>query len=172
MPQPAVGGSLGLLGGALCCCYYFSSPSSTFQLLSAVPFSLSFIEFMKKAFDAVETERIEGPGGAVMHAEVKIGDSHIMLGQARDQYKPMPTCLYVYVEDMEALYKSSLAAGEKRDRPLTRRTRASGIGVLLSEPERKLDSAQAGCLRQMLHRRARRCVVRHERIAQEYLPVG
>ena len=69
------------------------------------------IEFMKKAFGAVETEKIQDPDGAVQHAEVKIGDSFIMLGQARDQYKPMPTCLYLYVEDMEALYKSSLAAG-------------------------------------------------------------
>ena len=69
------------------------------------------MEFMTKAFGAVEKEKIEGPGGAIMHAEVKIGDSHIMLGQARDEYKPMPTCLYLYVEDMEALYKSSLAAG-------------------------------------------------------------
>ena len=72
---------------------------------------LAQIEFMTKAFGAVETEKIEGPGGAIMHAEVKIGNSHIMLGQARDQYKPMPTCLYLYVEDMEALYKSSLTAG-------------------------------------------------------------
>ena len=69
------------------------------------------IEFMKKAFGAAETEKIQGPDGAVMHAEVKIGDSSIMLGQARDQQEPMPTCLYLYVEDMEAVYKSSLAAG-------------------------------------------------------------
>ena len=69
------------------------------------------LDFLTAAFDAVVTEKLEIPGGAVMHAQVKIGDSFVMMGEAKDEWDPMPSCLYLYVEDMEALYKSALAAG-------------------------------------------------------------
>ena len=40
-------------------------------------------------------ERVEMPDGTVLHAEVQIGDSRIMLGQARDEWPPMPSMLYL-----------------------------------------------------------------------------
>jgi PhnB protein len=75
------------------------------------PGALKLIEFLKKAFDATETERVMGQGGAVMHAEVKIGDSMLMLSDGGGEWKPMPTVLYLYVTDADAMYKRALAAG-------------------------------------------------------------
>ncbi|MGE5647704.1 MAG: VOC family protein [Acidobacteriota bacterium] len=69
------------------------------------------IDFMKQAFGAKEVERMPTPDGAIMHAQVKIGDSIIMLGDARDQWAPMPTSLYLYVNDTDAVYKRALQAG-------------------------------------------------------------
>jgi len=69
------------------------------------------IEFMKKAFGAEEIFRANMPDGSVMHAEVKIGDSRIMMGEANDQHKAMPSMLHLYVTDADAVYKRALSAG-------------------------------------------------------------
>ncbi len=69
------------------------------------------IDFLKQAFDAKETFRLPGPDGAVIHAEVKIGDSMIMLGEATDQWKPMPATVALYVEDADAWYQRALRTG-------------------------------------------------------------
>jgi uncharacterized glyoxalase superfamily protein PhnB len=69
------------------------------------------IEFLKKAFDAQETERVERPDGAIGHAEVKIGDSIVMLGDAGGEMEPMPTAIYLYVNDVDATYHKALQAG-------------------------------------------------------------
>ncbi|MGQ0812611.1 MAG: VOC family protein [Nitrospiraceae bacterium] len=69
------------------------------------------IEFVKQAFDAKEVYRLPGPDGAVMHAEVKVGDSMVMLGEATDEWKPMPAKIALYVEDTDAWYKRALRAG-------------------------------------------------------------
>ena len=53
------------------------------------------LEFIFEAFDAETLERVEMPDGTVLHAEVQIGDSLIMLGQARDEWPPMPSMLYL-----------------------------------------------------------------------------
>ena len=68
------------------------------------------IDFMKQAFGAQELMRMPGPGGAIMHAEVKIGDSIIMMADAvRDA--PMPGSIFLYVKDVDATYKQALKAG-------------------------------------------------------------
>ena len=46
-----------------------------------------------------------------MHAEVRVGDSIIMLGESGGPFPPMPTCLYLYVPNTDAVYKASLNAG-------------------------------------------------------------
>jgi len=69
------------------------------------------IDFVKQAFDAQEVERMSGPGGVVMHAEVKIGDSRIMISDATGEWSPMPSTLYLYVQDMDAFYRRALGAG-------------------------------------------------------------
>ena len=69
------------------------------------------IGFAKQVFGATESFRSEKPGGKVGHSEIKIGDSVIMVADATDEWKAMPTTLYVYVEDTDATYKRALAAG-------------------------------------------------------------
>ena len=69
------------------------------------------IDFMKAAFDAQEIVRMSMPDGSIGHAEMRIGDSMVMLGEARDQWKAMPTSLYLYLEDVDAVYARALAAG-------------------------------------------------------------
>jgi len=71
------------------------------------------LDFVKKAFDATETYRMARPDGSVGHAEVRIGDSMVMMGQARDEWKPRPGSLYLYVPDVDASYKRAVAAGGK-----------------------------------------------------------
>lgn len=68
------------------------------------------IDFLKRAFEAVETERLPGPDGKVGHAEVRIGDSVVMMGEAGDG-NPMPAMIYLYVSDTDAAYKRALEAG-------------------------------------------------------------
>jgi len=69
------------------------------------------IEFLKLVFDAEETNRLSGPDGRVMHAELRIGNSMIMVSDASDERKPMPASIAVYVEDVDATYKRALGAG-------------------------------------------------------------
>jgi uncharacterized glyoxalase superfamily protein PhnB len=69
------------------------------------------LDFAKEVFDAEETVHMEGPGGTVGHAEVRIGSSIVMLGDAGGEWSPMPASLYVYVEDVDATYARALAAG-------------------------------------------------------------
>ncbi len=70
------------------------------------------IDFLEQAFGAKETERIARPDGAIMHAEVRIGDSIIMLGEPMSKSDPpMMGTLYLYVSDADATYKRALRAG-------------------------------------------------------------
>lgn len=70
-----------------------------------------FIDFLKQAFGAEEILRMTQPDGTIMHAEVKIGDSGVMLGEAGGENKPMPAMLHLYVEDMDGAYRRALQAG-------------------------------------------------------------
>jgi PhnB protein len=69
------------------------------------------VEFLMQAFEAKELFRMAHPDGTLMHAEVKIGDSIVMMGEAKGECKPMPCSLYVYVDDADAIYKRALQAG-------------------------------------------------------------
>ena len=69
------------------------------------------IDFLKQAFEAQEIERITRPDGAIGHAEVKIGDSIVMMGEAGGEWTPMPGAMYLYVNDVDATYKHALQAG-------------------------------------------------------------
>ncbi len=70
------------------------------------------IEFLEKTFDAKEMgERATRPDGTVMHAEVKIGDSPIMLGEPVGQLEPRPGSIYLYVADTDAAYQRAIRAG-------------------------------------------------------------
>ncbi|MGO9017537.1 MAG: VOC family protein [Syntrophobacteraceae bacterium] len=69
------------------------------------------IDFLKKTFEAIEVYRFPAPDGSVMHAELKIGDSVVMLGEPMEGFPPSPATFYVYVQDADATYKAALNAG-------------------------------------------------------------
>lgn len=69
------------------------------------------IDFAKAAFGAQETERLAAPQGRIGHAELRIGDSLVMLADAHGGRAPMPCMLHVYVDDADATYQRALDAG-------------------------------------------------------------
>jgi PhnB protein len=69
------------------------------------------IDFLKEAFDAKENSRMAWPDGTIMHAELKIGGSIVMINEARGDAKPTRYTLYLYVHDCDAVYKRALEAG-------------------------------------------------------------
>lgn len=77
------------------------------------------IDFYKRAFDAKEVSRAVGPDGKILHAEIKIGDSHITMNDAMMGARSphslggCPISLWVYVEDSDALYRRATSAGAK-----------------------------------------------------------
>jgi uncharacterized glyoxalase superfamily protein PhnB len=69
------------------------------------------VEFLKKAFDGVERGRLTKPDGSLFHAEVRIGDSLVMVHELPSEAQPKPSVLYLYVEDVDATYKRAIGAG-------------------------------------------------------------
>ncbi len=84
------------------------------------------LEFYKKAFGAEETVRMPGPDGRIIHAEMRIGDSVMMIApempdmgtSSPKKYGGSPVGFYVYVEDVDAAWKRALDAGAKSTMPL------------------------------------------------------
>ncbi|WP_257459605.1 VOC family protein [Archangium lipolyticum] len=85
------------------------------------------IEFYKKAFGAKDLNRMTGPDGKVLHAEIKIGDSIVMLG---DEFPNMgakspesvggtSSSLLIYTRDVDALFNQAVAAGAKVAMPVS-----------------------------------------------------
>lgn len=81
-----------------------------YLIVASIP---PFIPFLERAFGAEELDRDTLPDGSVLHAKVRIGDSMVMMGQARGEYAPMPSMLYLYVADVDATYARALEAGGK-----------------------------------------------------------
>jgi uncharacterized glyoxalase superfamily protein PhnB len=69
------------------------------------------VTFLKAAFGAVEVSRASRPDGSIANAELKIGDSMLMVAQAKEPWKPMPAGFYLYVPDTDAAYAAAMAAG-------------------------------------------------------------
>lgn len=69
------------------------------------------LKFLKEAFKAEEKMQYVGPDGAIMHAEVKVGDSMIMMAERSVNYPEMPCQLYVYVDDADEIFDRALDAG-------------------------------------------------------------
>src|SRR2546427_10053883 len=80
------------------------------------------IDFYKSVFGAKEIMRMPGPGGMIMHAEIQIGDSRMMLA---DEYPGMslapspgamsPVSIFMYTEDVDAVFNRAVSAGAKVD---------------------------------------------------------
>jgi uncharacterized glyoxalase superfamily protein PhnB len=75
------------------------------------------IAFTEQAFGAQTLERHEGPEGTVVHAKAQIGNSVIEMGEAHGQWQPMPTMIYVAVDDADAGYERAVNAGGKSIMP-------------------------------------------------------
>ena len=75
------------------------------------------IAFYKQAFGAEERGRAPGPNNMIMHAEIKIGDSIVMISDAM-QMAPTQSMLHLYVEDCDALWQRAVAAGCKIEMPI------------------------------------------------------
>jgi PhnB protein len=69
------------------------------------------LDFVKTVFGASEIENMSTPDGRVMHAEVRIGDSTVMIADVQSPLPPTTAGLYVYVPDVDATYQKALAAG-------------------------------------------------------------
>jgi PhnB protein len=69
------------------------------------------LAFLARALGADEVERHQSPEGVIHHAKVRIGESVIEMGEAHGQWQPMPAALYLYVEDVDALYGRAVGAG-------------------------------------------------------------
>ncbi|SDU98548.1 VOC family protein [Pseudomonas mucidolens] len=96
------------------------------------------IEFYTKAFDAKQIMRLDMPDGKVGHAELRIGDSAIMLASPCDEMafgspgqEPVSVGLHLYVNDVDKQYKQAIAAG----------------GTAISEPKDQFYGDRSGTLR-------------------------
>src|SRR5258708_6527496 len=84
------------------------------------------IDFYIKAFGATELMRFPGPGGTIMHAEIKVGDSPIMLGDEMPEmgvkgpqaFGGTAVGIMLYVPDVDTMFKQAVAAGAKVQKPV------------------------------------------------------
>jgi len=96
------------------------------------------IAFYVKAFGAVEAARITRPGGKLMHAMVRIGDSAVMLVDENPEWKALgpkaiggtPVTLHLYVEDADAVFARAVAAGAEAKMPVSEMFWGDRYGVL------------------------------------------
>jgi uncharacterized glyoxalase superfamily protein PhnB len=72
--------------------------------------AVQFIDFLREAFGGIELGRV-GEEGAIGHAEVRIGDSVVMMFDAKEVWPDTPALLRLYVEDCDAVYQQALQAG-------------------------------------------------------------
>src|ERR1044072_4746420 len=97
------------------------------------------LDYYQRAFHAEECLRFPGPGGKIMHAEIKIGDSRVMLA---DEFPQMgarspqtiggtATGLCIYVEDVDKIFNQAIAAGGKVERPLQNQFYGDRSGTLV-----------------------------------------
>jgi PhnB protein len=71
------------------------------------------LTFLKAAFGGDELTCQRNADNTVMHAEIRIGDSLIMLGQAGDQWPALTAALYLWVDNVDAIYAKALEAGAR-----------------------------------------------------------
>lgn len=79
------------------------------------------LDFLVEAFDAVPLRRYEADDGSIMHAEARVGDTVVMVGEAGDEWPARTAFLHVYVEDVDATFARAIAVG----------------GVAVEEPARR-----------------------------------
>ena len=104
------------------------------------------LAFLKAAFGAEERDVSRSTDGSIMHAELTIGDSLVMLGQAGGQWQPREGSFYLWVDDVDATYRRALEAGatsesEPEDKPYGHRNAGvidpSGLTWWIAAPVKK-----------------------------------
>ncbi|MEO8066860.1 MAG: VOC family protein [Flavobacteriales bacterium] len=70
-----------------------------------------FLDFLRNALDVQVVRTVAEKDGSVTYAEVRLGDSHLLMREPMGQHEPMPASLYFYVPQCDAVYKHVLAAG-------------------------------------------------------------
>jgi uncharacterized glyoxalase superfamily protein PhnB len=71
------------------------------------------MNFLKRAFGAEDLGRYTSPDGVVHHMTIAIGDSHLEMGEAQGPYQPMKSMYYLYVPNVDDVYRTAIAAGAK-----------------------------------------------------------
>ncbi len=97
------------------------------------------IDFYQRAFNAVEVMRLPGAPGKLMHAQIRIGDSNVMLVDEMPEWgslgpaslKGTPVTLHLYVEDADATFAQAVAAGATVKMPLADMFWGDRYGVLI-----------------------------------------
>lgn len=79
-----------------------------YLIVNGVP---RLIDFLKETFHAEEKARINDKENHIGHAEVKIGNSMVMMADSTPQYTPIPSQLYVYVDNVDDTFKRGMKAG-------------------------------------------------------------
>lgn len=86
------------------------------------------IEFLKTVFGGVELRRFPDESGRLMHAEVRIDDTVIMLADSAEERPPVPSYVHIYVADVDATFRKALDAGAQS----------------VQEPDKKADEDKRG----------------------------
>jgi PhnB protein len=89
---------------------------STYTPYYVVEGASEFIDFLKKAFGANETLRMPAPGNRIGHAEVRIGDSMVMIADHNPEHGSKQMNGVLYVSDVDSVFKKAVAAGAKASR--------------------------------------------------------
>jgi uncharacterized glyoxalase superfamily protein PhnB len=89
------------------------------------------IAFLERAFGAVVLRQFPDPSGRVMHAEVRIDDTVLMIADGTESWPPVPSHVHIYVPDVDATYRRALDVG----------------ATSVQEPVRKQDEDKRGGLK-------------------------
>lgn len=76
-----------------------------------IPNAGKFMAFMKHVFGATEQMTVPREEGVIMHAEIRIGESVIMLADATEQFAARPAGMFIYVEKVDDIYSKAINAG-------------------------------------------------------------
>ena len=106
---------------------------STYTPYYVVEGAAGFIDFLKKAFGAEETFRMPAPGGRIGHAEVRIGNSMVMLADPSPEHPARQLNGFLYVNDVDGMFKTAAAAGAKVVRPLENMFYGDRMGGLIDK---------------------------------------
>ncbi len=69
------------------------------------------IDLLKTIFDAKELRRYSNPDGTIMHAEIQVDDSVIMLGDSSEKFPPVQLVMHVYVPNVDETFEKAVQAG-------------------------------------------------------------